>query len=116
MDHKKIGADNFIGYGIVDLNPVINFSKDGKDNNKLNDCFRCMLNFQYREAGFVNICAKFEEEPTELISFRFEQAVIRRKTSTFGDMNCWVQLTVGEEVMKTRKHRDTRSTPPNWQT
>lgn len=45
MDHKKIGADNFIGYGIVDLNPVINFTKDAKDNNKLIDCFRCMLNF-----------------------------------------------------------------------
>lgn len=45
MDKKKIGADNFIGYGIVDLNPVINFNKDSQGNNKLNDCFRCMLNF-----------------------------------------------------------------------
>ena len=28
MDKKKIGADNFVGYGIVDLNPVINLKKN----------------------------------------------------------------------------------------
>lgn len=38
MDKKVIGADNFIGYGIVDLDPVINVKKDG-------DSFRCMLNY-----------------------------------------------------------------------
>lgn len=27
MDRKKIGSDNFIGYGIVDLNPIINKKK-----------------------------------------------------------------------------------------
>ncbi len=26
-DKKKIGADNFVGYGMVDLNPVINLKK-----------------------------------------------------------------------------------------
>jgi hypothetical protein len=27
MDKKKIGSDNFIGYGMVDLNPVIDLKK-----------------------------------------------------------------------------------------
>jgi hypothetical protein len=27
MDKKKIGFDNFIGYGMVDLNPAIDLKK-----------------------------------------------------------------------------------------
>lgn len=38
MDKKKIGTDNFIGFGIVDLNPVINLKKS-------KDEFRCMLTY-----------------------------------------------------------------------
>ncbi len=41
FDKKKLGADNFIGYGIVDLNPIINMKKK-------KDEFRCMLNYEYK--------------------------------------------------------------------
>jgi hypothetical protein len=27
MDKKKIGSDNFVGFGLVDLNPVIDLKK-----------------------------------------------------------------------------------------
>lgn len=56
MDKKKIGSDNFVGFGLVDLNPVI-------DLKKIKDSFRCMLNCEYKEAGFINIIAEFVEEP-----------------------------------------------------
>lgn len=29
-------------------------------------------------------------------------------------MNCWVQATIGEEVLKTHKSKDTKEAPPNW--
>ena len=41
-------------------------------------------------------------------------ASIRRKTSTFGSMNCWVEVTIGEEVLGTKKSKDTKETPPTW--
>lgn len=31
-----------------------------------------------------------------------------------GTMNCWVRLTVGEEVMETQKAKDTPECPPIW--
>jgi len=29
-------------------------------------------------------------------------------------MNCWVQVTIGEEVLKTHKSKDTKEAAPNW--
>ena len=41
-------------------------------------------------------------------------ASIRRKTSTFGSMNCWVEVIIGEEILVTKKAKDTKETPPTW--
>lgn len=29
-------------------------------------------------------------------------------------MNCYVKVTIGEEVLKTKKKRDTKEMPPVW--
>lgn len=50
MDKKKILADGEIGYGIVDLDPVINFKKT-------KDEFRCFINYDRQPAGYINIIA-----------------------------------------------------------
>lgn len=89
MDQKKVGSDAEIGFGIVDLDPIINFKKPKED-------FRCFINYNRELAGFVNVVAEFVEEPSRTLSFRFEMASIRRKTSTFGSINCWVEVVIGE--------------------
>lgn len=107
MDRKKIGGDAEIGFGIVDLDPIVNFKKP-------KDQFRCFLNYDRQQAGLINIIAEFQEQPAQTLNFRFETASIRRKTSTFGDMNCWVKATIGEEVLQTTKQKDTKQMPPVW--
>ena len=92
MDQKKVGGDNEIGFGIVDLDPIIKFKKP-------RDEFRCFVNYNRKDAGYINLIAEFKEEDSKTISFRFETASIRRKTSTFGDMNCRIKAVVGEEVL-----------------
>lgn len=101
MDQKKLRPDSEIGFGIVDLDPVINFKKP-------KDEFRCFISYDREKAGLVNIIAEFAEETAQTLSFRFDSASIRRKTSTFGSANCWVQATIGEEVLHTQKHKDTK--------
>lgn len=64
--------------------------------------------------GFINVVAEFTEEAARTLSFRFQMASIRRKTSSFGSMNCWVQVVIGEEVIGTKKCKDTKETPPTW--
>ena len=29
-------------------------------------------------------------------------------------MNCWVRVTIGEEVLSTNKKKDTKELPPVW--
>ena len=89
MDQKKVGTDNEIGFGIVDLDPVVQFKKP-------RDEFRCFVNYDRKDAGYINLIAEFKEETAKTLSFRFETASIRRKTRTFGDMNCLVRVIVGE--------------------
>lgn len=89
MDRKKVGSDNEVGFGIVDLDPVIKFKKP-------RDEFRCFINYDSKDAGYVNLIAEFKEENAKTLSFRFETASIRRKTSTFGSMNCKVRVIIGE--------------------
>ena len=48
MDKKKIGSDNEVGFGIVDLDPVINFKKPREE-------FRCFISHGRKNAGFINI-------------------------------------------------------------
>lgn len=50
MDKKKVSSDGEIGFGIVDLDPVVNFKKP-------KDEFRCFVNYDRKQAGFVNIIA-----------------------------------------------------------
>ena len=83
MDKKKVFSDKVLGYGIVDLDPIINLKKPKEE-------FRCFIGNEMAMSGFVNVIAEFTEEPAKTLSFRFEMASIRRKTSTFGSMNCWV--------------------------
>jgi hypothetical protein len=49
-----------------------------------------------------------------LLNFRFETASIRRKTSTLSNMNCYVKTTIGEEILTTKKQKDTKEMPPVW--
>ncbi len=48
LDKKKVGGDAEIGFGIVDLDPIINLKKP-------KDEFRCFLNYDRKQAGFVNV-------------------------------------------------------------
>ena len=48
MDKKKLGSDAEIGFGIVDLDPVVNFKKPKSE-------FRCFVNNGNHYAGFVNL-------------------------------------------------------------
>ena len=50
FDKKKVGGDAEIGFGIVDLDPIINFKKP-------KDQFRCFLSYDRKQAGFINIVA-----------------------------------------------------------
>lgn len=52
MDKNKVGGDKKIGFGIVDLDPIVNFKKT-------KEAFRCFLNYDSKPAGFVNFIAEF---------------------------------------------------------
>lgn len=64
MDKKKVLSDGEIGFGIVDLDPIVNFKK-AKDE------FKCFLSCDKKQAGYVNIIAEFKEEQAQTVSFRF---------------------------------------------
>jgi hypothetical protein len=81
----------------------------------LKTTLRCFLNFDRKQAGFVVLEASFREEKTDIVHFRFETAEFQRKTKTFGDMdNCYVRVTAGEEVLESKKSRDTATDKPVW--
>lgn len=50
MDKKKVGSDSEIGFGIVDLDPVVKFKKP-------RDEFRCFINYDRKDAGYMNLIA-----------------------------------------------------------
>ena len=50
MDKKKVGGDSEIGFGIVDLDPVVKFKKP-------RDQFRCFVNYDRKDAGYINLVA-----------------------------------------------------------
>lgn len=54
MDKNKVGSDKQIGFGIVDLDPIVNFKKP-------KEAFRCFLNYHSKPAGLVNLVAEFHE-------------------------------------------------------
>ena len=109
MDSNKMGSDDVIGFGIIDLDPYLNSLQmrkptsggetSGGPGQPASAPMRCFLNSDRKQAGFVSLMATFRELPTEHISFRFETATFKRSTRTFGDMNCSVRVTVGEEVL-----------------
>ena len=88
MDQKKIKPDAEVGFGIVDLDPIINFKKPKEE-------LRCFINYKRENAGIVNLVAEFIEEPARTLSFRFDTALIRRRTSKLTNMHCWIQVTIG---------------------
>ena len=45
---------------------------------------------------------------------RFETSEFMRKTRTFGDMNVSVRVTIGQEVLSTKKCKDTKTDMPVW--
>lgn len=108
MDKKKLSSDSVVGHGAVDVSQIINLKKSREE-------FKVYINHLQKEAGYVNIVAEFKEEPTKAISFKFDIATLRRKTSTFGSMKCWVEVAIGEEVLYTSKSKDKTSSPPTWE-
>lgn len=91
---RNIVSDDVIGYGIIDLDPYLNFLQvkdpelDNKDANSLSNgpsnpppkqtkkqtTLRCFLNYDRKQAGIVQLLASFKEEKTTILSFRFETA------------------------------------------
>lgn len=100
MDRNKT-SDSIIGYGIVDLDPYVGFkSMHEQLPSKLTKLdFRSFINFDNKPAGFINVQGEFIAEETETFHIRFETAEFKRKTRSFGDMNCSVRVTAGEEVL-----------------
>jgi hypothetical protein len=125
---SNITSDDVIGYGIVDLDPYLNTLKVSAPEGELKPqgrskehdpvlkaTLRCFLNFDRKQAGFVVLEASFKEEKTDILHFRFETAEFQRKTKTFGDMEeCYVRVTVGEEVLETKRSKDTATDKPVW--
>ncbi len=122
---KNIASDDVIGYGIIDLDPYLNVlqvkdpqleTKDSPNTSKpvKETLLRCFVNYDRKQAGFVQLLASFKEEKTDLVSFRFETAEFKRSTRTFGDMECYVRVTAGEEVLETKKSKDTKTDKPVW--
>lgn len=108
MDSNTAGSDSPIGYGIIDLDPYLNTlqvkvpeSAPGQTVQKeaQSTSLRCFLNYDRKQAGFIMLSATFKEEKVDIINLRFETAEFKRSTRTFGDMNCSVRVTVGEEVI-----------------
>ena len=63
---------------------------------------RCLLSKQAQvEDGYVTLRGYFEPLPSKDITFRFEQANIRRKTGGCGEDVVASRLTIGEEVLET---------------
>ena len=76
---------------------------------------RCFLNFKRKPAGFVLLEGSFREEKADSVHFRFETAEFTRKTKTFGDMDSiYVRVTAGEEVLETKRSKDTSENKPCW--
>ena len=82
---KNIASDDVIGYGIIDLDPYLNVLQvkdpqlEQKEHKEASGgpkpaketTLRCFLNYDRRQAGFVQLLASFKEEKTDMISFRF---------------------------------------------
>ena len=107
---SNIGSDDLVGFGIIDLDPYLNTLKLSSPQSDLTKSkeggstgtsqanttsLRCFLTFDRKQAGFVVLEASFKEEPTHIISFRFETATFQRSTRTFGDMDCYVRVSAG---------------------
>jgi hypothetical protein len=106
---SNTASDSVIGYGIIDLDPYLNALQaqarapehgpaQGGELGKAKDQtanLRCFLNFDRQQAGFIVLAATFKEEKTDIISFRFETAELKRNTRTFGEMENYVRVTVG---------------------
>lgn len=123
MDSNTAGSDSPIGYGIIDLDPYLNTlqvkapeSAPGQTVQKEPQSIplRCFLNYDRKQAGFIMLSATFKEEKVDILNLRFETAQFKRSTRTFGDMHCSVRVTVGEEVLQTKKMQDTKLTQPIW--
>jgi hypothetical protein len=99
MDKKRVLSDSEIGFGIIDLDPIVN-----KKLPRLE--FRNYLSYNREKAALVNLIGEFQEEPYQVLNMRFDGATIRRKTRTLGSMNCWVQVVAGEELLKTDKKKE----------
>lgn len=59
--------------------------------------YKCWINHNSVPSGYVNLIASFQELPYETVHFRFESAIIRKKTRLVGNMNCRVKVIAGEE-------------------
>jgi hypothetical protein len=62
------------------------------------------------------VVGEFIEQYYDVVHFRFESVSILRKTSTFGAMNCWVEVTIGEEVMATSRQKYGKKRLAMWMT
>ena len=107
MDEKKLGSDKIVGYGIVDLDPLVN-------SKQLKHEFKCFITYKQKDAGFINLGVEFIEEPSRTVSFRFQTASIKRITSHITSMHCWVEVKMGEEILSTKKSKNTDKSPSTW--
>ena len=90
-DKNKL-VDSEVGFGILDLDPIINFKKK-------RESARCFINFGRENAGYLNMIIEFRECESKMVNFRPETALLRRRTRTVSDMNVSFRITIGEEVL-----------------
>lgn len=103
---KNITADSIVGTGSIDLDPIIH----GKQHLVPT---RIFMNYKTQAVGHVNTVIDFIEEDAETVSFRFENASIRRKTSSITSPKVWIKVFMGEEVLFTQKDADKKNAP-SW--
>jgi hypothetical protein len=60
------------------------------------------------------LSASFREEKVDILNLRFETAEFKRSTRTFGEMNCSVRVSIGEEILSTKQVLDTKTLKPVW--
>lgn len=97
-------SDGIVGVGLIDLDPIMSGEKHFVPQ-------RIFLTYKTQAVGHVNTIIDFVEEPSEMVTFRFENASIRRKTTTIGSPKVWVQVFMGEEVLFTQKDKDKKDAP-----
>lgn len=94
MWDKNIVTDRQIGFGTVDVDPIIL-------NRITNYTLKCHLGHDGKRAGWIKSVISFKEDFKGKILIKPKTAKLTRKIG-FGNMDCAVKIIIGEDVAMTK--------------